>query len=102
MDYNFKDFYGKFRVKFLPFDSQSAEDNCLTCVNMLKKYFKINEMDNQVLNNSIVDSQLSQLTTSSNKVNTSDNIGSQFEKLSLSNNKETFTQKDMALVIYIN
>ena len=52
-------------------------------------------MESQTINNSIIDSQLS--TSSNRKVNSSVNIDSQLEGLSL-NNKDTFTHQDMALV----
>ena len=67
---------------------------------MLKQYFKIVDINNnQTLNNSTIDSQLSEAMhhDSSNKINSNINISSQFERLNI-NNKETFTHKELALV----
>ncbi len=79
-----KDYFGKFRVKFLSFENRTAEDNSLTCINILKQYFPINQMDIT----SLMNSQLCEITQSE--------ATSQLERLSI--NKETYTHKEMALV----
>jgi hypothetical protein len=90
---------GKFRIQFMPYNGRSAEENCLSCMNVLRQYFQICEMKTtQPFDMSINESSLS----SSNDSNAKFEFLTQQKLTQDSQSKDVYTHKEMAQVSYAN
>ncbi len=87
---------GKFRVKFLAYNGNSAEDNCLSCMTVLKQYFQISEMKApQLFDMSLIDNSIS----CSNESNAKFDFSQQTQLKSQDPQpKDLYTHKEMAEV----